>query len=150
MHLIVILCLPLLLLFLTRVVGFAFRGRKDGKAIPAEHPKIQKYLRLSGMVILAGGLVAAGFVYAATSPSPGDDDDIVTYDLVGTQLFPVKASESRSYQEKLEATGGHYDVLTDEVLRWIARRWHGRNLAVTLAVLSGGGFITCFYFARWF
>jgi hypothetical protein len=150
MYLIVIVCLPLLLLFLTRVVGFAFRWQERGREIPAEHPRIQKCLRLSGIVILVGGLLAAAFVYATTKPSPGDDDDIVSYDLVGGQVFPVKASESRSYHEKLEATGGNYDVMTDEVLRWIARRWHGRNLAVTLAVLSGGGFVACFYFARWF
>jgi hypothetical protein len=150
MYLIVLLCLPLFLLFLTRVVGVAFRWRKDGKDIPADHPKVQKYLRVSGIAVLVGGLLAASFVYATTQPSPGDDDDIVTYDLVGGQLFPVKASDSRSYHEKLEASGGKYDVLTDEVFRWIGRRWHGRNLAVTLAVLSGGGFIMCFYFARWF
>ncbi len=150
MHLLVILCLPLLLLFLAQVGGFAFRWRGHGNDIPGEYPKIRKMLRLSGIVILAGGLLAAGIVYANTQPSPGDDDDIVAYDIVGGQAFPIKASDSKSYHEKLEASGGNYDVLSDEVLRWIARRWHGRNLATTLAVLSGGGFIACFYFARWF
>jgi hypothetical protein len=148
MFLIVVLCLPFLLLFLTRVVGLAFFGRKDEEEIPVRNPKIQKYLRVSGVIILAVGGVAGAFVYAHTQASPGDDDDIVDYELAGGQVFPVKASEDRAYIQRLKASGGNWDLLTDEIFRWIARRWHGRNLATTLVVLSGTGCLGCFYFAR--
>jgi hypothetical protein len=67
---------------------------------------------------------------------------------VGGQAFPVKASQSISYQRRLEASGGNYDLLTDQILRWLAGRWRGRNLATTLAVLSAAGFVACFFFSR--
>jgi hypothetical protein len=149
MFLIVVLCLPFLLLFLTRVVGFAFLWRKDGKQVPAENIKLQKFLRWSGVAILAVGGLSAAFVYAHTQPGPSDEDDIVNYEVVGGQVFPVKASEDKSYNQRLEATGGKYDVLADQIIRWTARQWHGRNLATTLLVLAAGGCLACFYFARW-
>jgi hypothetical protein len=149
MFMIVILCLPFVLLFLTRVVGFAFLWRKDGREVPAENIKLQKFLRWSGVALLAAGGLSAAFVYAHTQPSPGDEDDIVDYEVVGGQVFPIKAAADKSYNQSLEATGGKYDVLADQVIRWIARRWHGRNLATTLVVLSGAGCLACFYIARW-
>jgi hypothetical protein len=147
---IAILCLPLLLLFLMRIGHFAFPQRAQTGDVSVRYPRIEKYLRLSGIVILIGGALGAGCVYMTTQPGPGDDDDIVSYDVVGGQVFPVKASESLSYHQHLESTGGNYDVLADEVFRWVGRRWHGRNLATTLVVLSGGAFLACFYLARWF
>jgi hypothetical protein len=147
---IAILCGPLLLLFLARLFYLAVLRREDRSDHPDRNVQVQKYLRGAGIVILIGGVVAGGIVYATTPPQPEDDADVVDYNVVGGQVFAVKASESVSYQRKLLATGGNYDLLTDQVLRWIAARWRGRNLATTLVVLAGMGFLACFYFARWF
>ncbi len=145
-----IICLPLLALFVVRVVYFAFAWRDDEGPGPTNRSRMPRILRLGGVAILIVGLAAAAVVYARTEPRPQDDDDIVGYDVIAGESFPVMASQSQAYRAKLLATGGNYDLLTDEAWRWMARRWHGRNLATTLLVLAVGGLVLCFYLARWF
>jgi hypothetical protein len=147
---IAILCLPVLLLVVGRVAFLAFGAHVEPPERPSRLAWMGAACRISGSALLAGGIIASAFVYTHTEPGPGDNDDVIGYEISADGARPLLASQSRARHAQLEASGGNYDVLTDEVVRWLARRWHGRNLATTLLVLSVGGFVVLFYFARWF
>ena len=74
---------------------------------------------------IAGGILAAGWVVAATvylTAAPVEDDPDV-YDL----------EHSRTYVRQLEVIGGKAAVMGKEIDDWIAGLWRGRGRAYTLA-----------------
>jgi len=76
-------------------------------------------LKRAGLAIAAVGLVlaAAAWVHA------GPDEEL-------------DAVEHRREMQQLERLGGRASVQTAEFDRWLSSLWHGRRLAVTLAVLG--------------
>ncbi|WP_454724817.1 MULTISPECIES: hypothetical protein [Cupriavidus] len=93
-------------------------------------------LYLLGAAILAAGWIAAVLVYlhaarAETSP-----------DLL------YGPSWQRQYDFQLERIGGKAAVLAAEFSQWFAGLWHGRQLAVTLAILATVAALLCFAVAH--
>jgi hypothetical protein len=91
-------------------------------------------IRYWGVAILVVGLVAAALIYAFAS----EDRDLE---------LAAEIAGGRMYQHNLELMGGKLGVLLADVDNWFASLWHGKRLAVTIAVLSivvGGG---CFWIA---
>jgi hypothetical protein len=80
-------------------------------------------LRTISAAILIGGLAAAIVIYAnagAASEYP-----------LGSDL-----EDSKVYLRQLELYGGKANVLGVELRQWFDGLWHGRSLALTVAVLA--------------
>lgn len=100
----------------------------QGKRWPA-HAKV----RLTGMVILVGGLLAAIVVYLIAGSDAGAD------------LNGMDAS--KQYQFQLERIGGKSVVLASDFNQWLGSLWHGTRLAWTLGVLAVAIALFCFWLA---
>lgn len=98
-------------------------------------------LNLMGVLVLLVGLTASAWVFLT-----GTDDrsDVIAYEVVDGQAYPVTTSDSKLYRHDLERFGGRAAVLADDVARWIAGLWRGKRLALTLAVLTVAVSFVCF------
>jgi hypothetical protein len=80
------------------------------------------WLRFISVAILIGGLCSAVVIFAVASPPAanplGDPED------------------SRQYLRQMEMYGGKENLLGAEIREWLVGLWHGRSLALTVAVLS--------------
>ena len=83
----------------------------------AAHARVRKVTR----AILLAGFASAAVIYAVNArPGAGD------YELERTKL----------YRHDLEVYGGRANVLADDFRTWFDGLWHGRDLALTVAVLT--------------
>jgi hypothetical protein len=94
--------------------------------------KGQIWLHRAGWTILVGGLVVSAWAYAAAATRP----------LPPAIIPAIQDSKLTEYQ--IQLYGGKIYVLGAEFQTWFAGLWHGRELGITLAVLSlglGGGLL---------
>jgi len=88
--------------------------------------------RVSGWVF-AAGISAAALLYALapapTSPEPGASAP-------GSAVVGVNARDSKQYHSDVANVGGEEAVLTDRMQAWLGDAWHGRRLAIVLAVAT--------------
>jgi hypothetical protein len=83
----------------------------------------RKIDRVSAGLLLAG-LASAVLLYAFAEPEgPGNP----------WQTDPLG---QRRYTRQMQVIGGKTNLLSAEFMDWFAARWHGRNLACTVAVLT--------------
>jgi hypothetical protein len=92
---------------------------------------LQARLRVIGLCILAAGLLAATFVAGMTAS--GDD---------------VSGADTKRYEYQMEVLGGKANLLATEIREWLGSLWHGRRLAYTIACLSVGSSLGCFFVAH--
>jgi hypothetical protein len=92
---------------------------------------LQARLRLIGWSILVVGWVVAAFVAGMAS---GEED----------ATLPV--SKRDNYQ--MEILGGKSNLLASEIREFIGSLWHGRRLAVLLALVSLASALGCLLFAH--
>jgi hypothetical protein len=80
-------------------------------------------LRTISAAILIAGLAAAIVIYANAGPAPD---------------YPLGSDpeDSKVYLRQLELYGGKANVLGVELRQWFDGLWHGRSLAITVAVLA--------------
>jgi hypothetical protein len=108
--------------------GFAYWQRISAKT----------RLYVYSVAILTVGLCAATIIYL-TVPEAGAD--VLGYDLIGGQAFPIDPGDSKMYLHDLKQFGGTEAVLADEFDRWFASLWRGRTLGLTIgsiaAILAG-------------
>jgi hypothetical protein len=78
-------------------------------------------LRTAAWVVLAVGLAAASLIYALAAPDADADVDL---------------GDSRIDDYNIERIGGKAAVYVVHFDRWLGSLWHGRPLAVTVAVLT--------------
>jgi hypothetical protein len=103
-----------------------FRLRRD---MALGSPNI---LRLCGAAILVLGLIGAAAIYAMA----GDNSDsAIGYEVVNGVVSPVASGETKRYRHDLERYGGKMAVVTDEFATWFSALWHGKSLAVTVALI---------------
>jgi hypothetical protein len=88
---------------------------------------LQKRLSLSSWIILAAGLIVAAMIFIFTSPEAVDN--------LANPLL------SKKYLHDLEVYGGRANVIQDEFLRWFEGLWLGRQLAGTIAFITGFVFL---------
>lgn len=80
-------------------------------------------MKLASALILAIGLsVAAGIYFFA----PEVDEAAAMYDL----------ANSKQYNRTLRQFGGKASVLFDDLQRWFAARWQGKQLGVTIGSIT--------------
>jgi hypothetical protein len=112
----------------------------------AKDRALRKRFHLIGVVILAAGFPAAALIFILAAP--GDGSGAIGYEIVDGKSYPVMPGDSERYEYDLERIGGKSAVLAAEFNHWFASLWHGRKLAYTLAFLSAGSSLACFYLAH--
>jgi hypothetical protein len=118
-------------------------GRKQEEAMSAEKEQdrsekdttLQKRFRLIGVVILVAGLLAAALIDRSAAPADENSDAILS-------------GNAKRYEYEMERMGGQSNVVAAEFREWFGSLWHGRRLAYTLAFLSIGGGLACFFIAH--
>ena len=92
-------------------------------------------LFLIGALTLIAGLAASVTVYLTAADDLGDVDGYV---FVDGKAYASTLQDSKRYRHDLELFGGKAAVLADDFNRWLASLWHGKRLAILLAVLALG------------
>jgi hypothetical protein len=107
---------------------------------------VRKRLLRIGIWILVVGLLAAAVAYFKAG-SDGDSGAL-GYEIVNGQSYPIMPGDSKSYQRQVELIGGKSGLLASEFTDWFADLWHGKKLAYTLAALSVGSSLLCFFLSQ--
>ena len=95
-------------------------------------PSPPKILQLCGAAVLVLGLIGAAAIYVTAGDDP---DSAIGYEVVNGVVSPVASGESKRYRHDLERYGGKMAVVTDEFATWFSTLWHGKSLAVTVALI---------------
>lgn len=100
----------------------------------------QKYYVLSaefGAVrLLALGVFIVGLAAGAAIYVFADEPEAQAYVIIGDTAYPADPATSKVYQRQLERYGGKMAVVFDDINRWLAARFEGKQLGVTIAVAS--------------
>jgi hypothetical protein len=88
-------------------------------------------LKRLALVILIAGLAAGAAVYLLA-----EEPEATSYVIVGDTAYPVDPSTSKAYRRQLERYGGKAALLFDDINRWLAARFQGKQLGVTIAAAS--------------
>jgi len=93
-----------------------------------------KFIRASGAILLAVGLLATVIIFCTARPpeEPG---------ILGVDVLTKRETL------QLEKMGGKSFILFNDFNEWFASLWHGRRLAYSVGVLSIAGFLSCRWFA---
>ena len=105
----------------------------------------QTYLNLIGIIILLIGLGSAALIY---STAENDSRDVLGYQIIDGQSYPIYPEDSKMYVHNLQVFGGKAIVLMDEFRRWFVGLWRGKTLAFTVAFISIFISIPFFFFAK--
>jgi hypothetical protein len=87
--------------------------------------KLSLYRRvhLIAVLIFLSGMSASAAIYFSAEDSSNN-------------TFVDQFENSKLYRHNLEVIGGKMNVLADEFSRWFISLWHGRSLALTVAVIT--------------
>ena len=77
---------------------------------------------IAAAIVLVGFLAALAIYFTANPPS----DNPLGY----------RPEDTKQYLRQMEMYGGKANVLASEFQQWFDSLWHGKRLAVTVAVLS--------------
>ena len=92
-------------------------------------------MKIASLLVLVIGLgVAAGIYFSV----PEQDENMAMYEMAA----------SKQYNRQLQRFGGKASVLFDEVQTWLAARWQGRQLGVTIGWISVGAALVLYFAAR--
>lgn len=91
-----------------------------------------KRVRISGMVLLVAGLLAAVIIFGMARPE----------ERLGILGLDVQTNRQTF---ELERMGGKSYLLFHDLREWFVSLGHGRRLAYTVGALSFAGFLSC----RW-
>ncbi len=120
---------------------------EEGQHQAEETPHIRRRFNRIGVLLLVAGLPAAVLVRFWTAPDSGGAP--LSYEIDGSgNTYAIMPSDSKAYEHDVEEIGGKSAVLAIEFNHWLGSLWHGRRLAYTLASLSVGGALACFFLAR--
>ena len=108
------------------------RTKRD---IPEKDRILQARLRLAGALILLVGLAAAAVVNRTAAPDPDS-------------AYVKMLNNTKRTEYEMEVIGGKANLFAAELREWFSSLWHGRRLAHTLAFLSAGGSLACFFVAH--
>jgi hypothetical protein len=68
--------------------------------------------------------------------------------IVGDTAYPVDPSTSKAYRRQLERYGGKAALLFDDINSWIAARFQGKQLGVTIAAASAAAALIMYLGAK--
>ena len=96
-----------------------------------QNPSRTRYL--IGLMVLLVGLSSSAYLYRSAEKRAGD---VLGYEQGEEGAYPVNPGDSKKYQRDLELYGGKANVLLDELRRWLVSLWHGKNLAILIALIT--------------
>ena len=102
-----------------------------------------RYHRI-GFITLVTGLLAAAVVYRCTAPREYQPEGMI-YRVEDGKTYAVDPSDLKKNQQDSWTKA---NMRTMEFLEWSGTWFHGRRLAYTLAGISLGGFLVCFFLAN--
>lgn len=92
-------------------------------------------LKLASLLVLLVGLsIAAGIYFFAPEP----DENAVLYEI----------SLSKQYARTLQRLGGKQALLFDDIQQWLAARWRGKQLGVTIGWIAVAAAGIMFFVAK--
>jgi hypothetical protein len=83
----------------------------------------QARLRVSALAVLVIGCASAIAIYLTAQPPPGNP-------------LGYEPLDTKKYIHDLEVYGGKANVLAAEFREWFDSLWHGKQLALTVAVIT--------------
>jgi hypothetical protein len=89
--------------------------------VSPEPAALPSRLRVAAGAILIVGLASAGGIYLSVGPEAAPN-----YEL----------EETKQYQRSLELYGGTANVLANDFREWFGSLWYGKQLAVTITVIT--------------
>jgi len=102
-------------------------------AINQKIAKLRKRLILIGVIVLILGFGGAVWIYQMA----GDDfSDVLGYEVIDGNAYPIAPEDSRAYRHDVERYGGKAALVVDDFNRWFVGLWHGKSLAFTVAGIS--------------
>ncbi len=90
-------------------------------------------LNLLAAAILLAGLLSAIWIYARAENVPYG---VLGYESEGGTLYPIMPEDSKQYEREMELYGGKANVLADRLRRWLGGLFHGKSLAVLIAITA--------------
>jgi hypothetical protein len=96
---------------------------------------LQARFRQAGLAILLIGFIGAALAYRFAPP----DDPVAD---------AIALMNRKRYEYQMELMGGKANLLAEDLKEGFANLWRGRQLAHTLAYLSGSGALACFFIAH--
>ena len=100
-------------------------------------------MKLLALAILIIGIAAGAVIYHFA-----DEPQAQAYIIVGDTVYPVDPASSKTYQRQLQRYGGKMAVMFDDINRWIAARFEGKQLGVTVAAASVAAALVVFAVAE--
>ena len=92
-------------------------------------------MKFASLLVLVIGLSVGAAVYFF---SPEQDESMVMYEIAA----------SKQYNRQLQRFGGKASVLFDEIQTWVAARWQGKQLGVTIGWISIGAALVLYFAGR--
>ena len=92
-------------------------------------------MKFASLLVLVIGLSVGAGIYFF---SPEEDENMAMYEI----------AQSKQYNRTLQRFGGKASVLFDEIQTWVAARWHGKQLGVTIGWISVGAALVLYFAAR--
>jgi hypothetical protein len=108
---------------------------------------VPRRLVICSVVVAVIGLVSALLIYV-TAGADGEADENVQILVVDGKTYRVPLASTKTYQRELRRFGGEAAVLFDDINRWVAGRWRGRSLAITVAWITAAVSLGLLFLAR--
>lgn len=104
-------------------------------SLPGSRRPLHIVLYRCAAVIFALGLTGSVLVYLFADDETADIERQVT--------------SAKMYRHDIQLMGGRTALYATRFNEWFAERWHGRQLAYTMAVIAGTMAAGCFLFGLW-
>jgi len=101
-----------------------------------------------GLFLLALAILVVGLAGGAAIYGLGEEPEPQAYIIVGDTAYPVDPASSKTYQRSLQRYGGKMAVVFDDINRWIAARFQGKELGITVAAASVVAAVVLYALAR--
>ena len=105
-------------------------------------------MKRRGLFLLALAILVVGLAGGAAIYGLGEEPEPQAYIIVGDTAYPVDPASSKTYQRSLQRYGGKMAVVFDDINRWLAARFQGKQLGVTVAAASVLAALVLFLAAR--
>ena len=90
-------------------------------------------LKWISIAVLAAGLITGAAIYVI---APQDPDSALHDEVAGAQVYAVAPGQYKFSQSQAMREGGKFAVASSQLDDWFAGLWQGKQLGITLAVLS--------------
>lgn len=106
---------------------------------------LQSRLRRIGAAILVVGGLSSALAFLAAPDEPAEP---AAYALENGQAVPIWQYDTKRDEHQIEMYGGKGAVTANDLRNWLAGLWQGKRRAYTLAWLTLGLALACFWAAQ--